>query len=275
MTFYNKEFYIINSNSRQSGTQSNFTYSMTLEPNFTHVTCLDLCIFKSYYIITSTDSFVITEGLSSATVQISAGVYDRVTLASALSTALTSASPNTWVYVVSNPSASSVDTGKFTYTVTGNTSQPILTFTDSMYESMGFDANTTNTFSSGTLVSTNVIKIIQEDVLFIHTDLCTNRNNNRLQSVYTATNQPFSTLVWYNPDPVFSARQITRNTNNTYNFSLRNEDGNLIDLNGLNWICTIACFDAYNTLYNDMKIRRKEIEDKIRKQAIYKSLIDH
>ena len=116
--------------------------------------------YKSYYLVQSgQNTFTLVEGTSNAIITIPVGNYSRSSFQIQLQSLLNSSSPHSWTYAISIPNTLITgDTGLYTYTVTGNSSQPQFIIGSYLYEQLGFNANTTYMFSSGTLTSVNVVK---------------------------------------------------------------------------------------------------------------------
>lgn len=266
-----KHIIYVNSRNRISGTDSNFSYLIDLsgtQKNFDKVVVLSAIIHKSYYLIDSSDTFTLVEGLLNVSISIDPGNYNRRNLASTVQEALNSASPNNWNYSISFSSPNDVDTGKYTFTVTGNTPdtsgvaiQPQFIFGNSFYQQLGFDKNSINTFVSNTLISTDVINLQIEDSLFIHSDICQNSGDNILQEIIVSNTTSFGSVTFQNPTPDAYSKKITTNSNNVYNFYLTDEDGFPIDLNGQNIVFTLMLYKE-NDLYKLLKDFAKYIVSK-------------
>lgn len=174
MSYINKKkIFLINSRERTSGTDSDFMYTLDLTNNdhFTNVCLLACTLPKSYYMITADEYFTLTEDDETVDISLPEGNYSRASLKTKLTSILNSSSPKGWVYSISNPNVNQEgDDGKYTFNVTGNTTQPIFTFNDTLYEQLGFDANSVNSFVSNSPKSADVVKL-QEDTLFIHSSI--------------------------------------------------------------------------------------------------------
>lgn len=234
----------INSRTRISGTDSSFTHKVDLN-NFDpdYVAVLSASIPKSYYLIQNNqNTFILSENGNDITVFVPIGTYTRNTFKTVIETTLNNASPNLWTYSVTIPAITSVDTGKYTYIVTDNGGlQPSFTFlTGNLFEVMGFNQGSTYTFVNDKLVSENVIKMQLEDSLFIRSDLSGERSNNILQEIYSYGSD-YNSIVFHNHATDYYKKQINSNSSGVYSFYLTNEDGNLMELNGLNWTMTL-CF---------------------------------
>ena len=117
---------------------------------------------------------------------------------------------------------------------------------------MGFNENSTNVFSSNTLISTNVIKLSPEDSILIHSDLCSNYGNDILQEVYTATTGTFSSIVFQNFDIESNYKKLTTTKNNVYRLYITSEEFLPINLNGQNIVITLMLFKK-NDIWSMLK----------------------
>jgi len=240
---------LINSKNRVSGTNSNFMFKISelVDEKLDSVICSQCLIPKSYYLIQTgiNDTFTLTESGSSATVTLSAGNYTLNSLKTNLVSKLNIASPHSYTYAITYPSSTQVDTGKLTFTVSGNGSvQPSFTFSStSCYEILGFAINSTNTFVSSSLTSTNVIKLQKEDCIRIMSDLV---DDGSLCNIFSAQDLSFSSIVYKAIDVLPQSKKIRNRGNNIYSFSLTNEDGQPIDTNGQNIVIELLVFKDYN-----------------------------
>ena len=259
-----KKLFYINSRNRLSGTDSNFYYKFDIEPDskYTDIAVLQMVVPKSYYLVQDQSNTFILEENSQATITIPEGNYSRQSLQTVVQSLLNSASPNGWAYTVSYPTTSSIaDTGKYTFSVTGNGGvQPKFIFTTYVYEILGFSKNSTNTFSSDTLTSTNVIKLTREDTLFLHSDICLNEGggDDILQEIFTSTGNAFLSNVHFeNKNVEAYSKKIASNNSQVFRFKLTNEDGDEIELNGQNMVITLLLYqkaNLYDVLVDLLKI---------------------
>jgi hypothetical protein len=188
------------------------------------------------------------ENLTTVTITFPEGNYTRTSLALTCKNLLNSASPNGWSYNVTYPNiVQSNDTGKYTFTVTNNTSQPSFIFTTNLYEQLGFNSNTTCTFSGSQLISPNVCNLSIETTLFLHSDMCQNTEDNSIiQSIYSNGDPSYSYINFYNNIPLETSRPIKKVKADTYNFLITDEDGNEIQTNGVNINFTLMFFKMNN-----------------------------
>lgn len=236
----------INSKNRTHGDSTDFSVQLDLprEIEFDRVVCLAASIPKSFYLIGHDSIFYLNEGILQAAITMPRGNYSLSAFKSTVISLLNAHSPNNWTYNVSYPARSSTDTGKLRYTVSGNTSQPSLQFTEKLYEQFGFDKNSTNQFTLGTLDSTNVINLQKESTLYIHSDMCDSGNDNILASVYANDSTDFGSITYKYQDAHVESKKLVSNKSNTFRFYLTDEDEVPINLNGQNWVMTLLFFKS-------------------------------
>lgn len=245
--------YYVNSANKSNITEtnSNFSYQFTnlnLE-DFDRVVVLSASIPKSFYLIQSGfNTFILQEGITQTTITIPQGNYNRNSLASTVQSLLTSNSPNKWTYTISYPNINiTADTGTYTFTVSGNSSQPSLIFTTSLYEQLGFNINSTNPFVSNTLVSPNVTNLSIETTLFLHSNMSQNLNSdNVLQEIYSNGEASYSYINFINVCPHEYSKILNTSGSNVFNFYLTDEFGNIINTNGININFTIMVYKTNN-----------------------------
>lgn len=248
------KLFIVNSTDRASGTNSDFRYNLNIlsTDRFDRCVVLRGCFPKSYYTIGANESFILDENGPQATIPIPRGSYNFISFKTILISALNTASPNGWTYNVTYPNtATQPDTGKFTYTVTGNGGvQPRFIFNGTLFEQMGFDDGSTDTFAGDTLESINVITMQKEVSLLLNSDIVANTTGDSLlQDIYSAAgNSNYSYIVHNMFDLEAESRPMNPNALSTiYRFNLTDEDGNAIDTNGINMVFTLLCYRTSRT----------------------------
>ena len=221
---------------------SNFTVMINLPKNnnFNKVVVLQMSIPKSYYLIQNGyNTFTVYEPQNTTyhVITLKVGNYSRSLFMAELIRAFKySAVPAcTGLYDVSFSSS----TGKWTFNVSGLTSQPSIITTTNLFEQLGFSKNTTNTFNSYSIVSTTCVKLQVEDTLFILSD-CSNALSGVIQDVY-CNSSDFSNIIFNQYNVELYAKTFIRNNNNVFRFSVTDENFRPIDLNGLNMNMTL-CF---------------------------------
>lgn len=246
MTQQDSVIFLVDSSKRISGTTSDFTYQLNLPKGheFDNVCVLQCIIPKSYYLVQpGYNTFVLKENGVSTTITVTPGNYNAKSWSTIIGTLLTTSSSQGWTYTITFPnSTTSVDTGLFTYSCVGG--NPSFIFTTNLYEQFGFQPNSTNTFSSNTLVSANVVKFQVEDVLYLHSDISYNPDqsstNDVLQEIYASTTPNYTNIVYQNSGAVEGySKQLLNQSNNIYHFVLTDENNNTLSLNGLNMVITL------------------------------------
>jgi hypothetical protein len=237
----------INSANREEGSYSSTDFFITLQippdRKFTKVV-LDNCIIpKTWYNIQEGfNSFYIIENSIQRKITIIASDYAPNTLSNELINELNTGQPIGWLYTVTFPSGrTSGINAKFTFSVTGNSSQPSLYFPNTLtpYEQLGFDAGSTTQFSANSLTSPNVVFLQSERAIFLHSDIVNNPYSNILQTMFTSANITFSSIYFTQYNHIFNSRKYNGNNKNRFRFTLSDQDDNLISLNGNNWEFTI------------------------------------
>lgn len=243
MLVANRMSVLVNSRNRSTGTNSKFTFKLPRsladsEGKYQYVCLLSASIPKSYYLVESGENtFTLRENATDYTVTIPPGNYTRKSLQSTLQTQLNAM--GAWTYTVTIPTVSvQADTGKYTITVTGNGGLTAsLIFTDYLYEPLGFNANSTNTFTS-TLESTNVIKVQKEDVIVVHSDVCKNNDigDDIMAVIYADTDAPYGSIKYNVTNLEAYSKEIRDSSTNTISVTITNEDNNEMDLQGQNCV---------------------------------------
>lgn len=244
-----------NSKDRVSGTNSSFqSVPVDLGQNRYDSVCLvQASIPKSFYNVpTNYNQFVLKELGLSTTITVPVGSYNKNNLMTTLSTLLTAGSValgHTWVYTVSYSATTGPDTFKYTYTVTGNTGQPSLIFTDeSPFRQLGFEPSSTNIFVANTISSTNAINLSYILRMFIKSNISQNAQDGILEEILSVGSFPPLSIVFYQQYN-FDMNTKTFNTDNknSWLFSLVDSYGQEIDLNGIPWAFTLVFYQRNTT----------------------------
>ena len=244
----NPHYVFVNSRDRIAGTDEDFTYNIDLPSGieFTHVVCLNALIPKSYYLIQNgleENSFKLQENNTTVIIKVPVGNYLLSAFKKVISELLTANSPNGLIYSMTYPLLSGPDTGKWTFTQNNASVISSLIFNQHLFEPFGFLAGSTNIFNGVSIESTCVIKLQSEDRLLIHSDIVSNPGKEDvLVSINSTTSINYSSINYLCPAPEFYSRAISSNNNSTYKFSLSDENGELIQLNGLNLNFTLLLY---------------------------------
>lgn len=252
----------IDSSERIAGRNGSFLSAPVTIPNsnkYDAVVVSQVSIPKSWYNVPSPyNTFTLTEAGVNSTITIPVGNYNRLTLASVLGPLLTTASTAGKTYTVSYPDiANQADTGKFTFSYTPIVVGDSIEFTfdaNSMFQQMGFDQSSTNTFTAGSLTSTNVINFQIISSIFITSDMCVEEGV--LQEIHNIATYPSNAYIFYqqiNYD--ITSKQLLTNNNNSWQFTLIDEYEREIFLNGVPWEMSVILYNRSDT----HQIHREEL----------------
>jgi len=246
----------INSANRTNGTNEDFYITLTpwsREDDYDYAVILYANIPVTYYmVVAGQNTFTLVESGSNITVTIPSGNYSVQSFARVLGTTLTAASTHGWTYTASFPNnASASQTGLYTYNVTGNTGQPSFVFTSNLFELMGFNSNSTNTFVGSTLTSVNVVDFVPENTLYLYSDVIETKDNNTeniMQEFYASNIAPYSNIVYQCTAVEAYAKKINKGNSNYLHFTLLNENYQNISLNGQPMFLTLLLYKKDNII---------------------------
>ncbi|GAM27969.1 hypothetical protein SAMD00019534_111450 [Acytostelium subglobosum LB1] len=118
-----------------------------------------------------------------------------------------------------------------------------LIFNDAdLFHHLGFNQDSINRFDGGELTSTNVIDLQIENILYIHSDLCSNGSDDVLQEVCTAGVPDFAYVNWTNHNLEAYSKQLVSKTKKTFYIYLTDKDGVEIFLNGVDMNLTLILY---------------------------------
>lgn len=246
-----QRIYYVNTLNKSGGSNHSFSYQFQIPDNekYDRVVLLQASIPVSFYLIQDGfNTFILEEDGVQVTITIPPGNYSAKVFALIVPPLMNAASPNGWTYTMTLPNQNLVaGTGKFTYSVTGNTSQPSLICTENVNEQLGFVENSTNTFVGNTLVSTTCINFAAETQFFIHSDIADNGDSDVLQEIYSG-NTPFMSYINYQcTAPEMYSKAIHFRQSSVFHFSLTNEKNQPMNLNGVNMQLTLCLYRKDNT----------------------------
>eukprot|EP00732_Lithocolla_globosa_P001459 Lithocolla_globosa_v1_NODE_732_length_3370_cov_317.275935.p4 type:complete len:122 gc:universal NODE_732_length_3370_cov_317.275935:887-1252(+) len=98
---------------------------------------------------------------------------------------------------------------------------------------MGFNNNTSYSFSGNSLTSPNVVTFRPEMSYFIHSNIC--------QNIVTSVGD-YDYIYFSNHSAYEYAKPFSQKSSNLYSFQLRDENGELVNLNGVRFIFTLLLF---------------------------------
>lgn len=272
----------INSAFRDSGTDSNFSYSLNLKRDneFTHCAVISVSIPKSYYLIPDGENtFIIEENGDTFIITIPPGNYNITSFIYVLNNLFTGPISH---YSVSFPdSKTEAQTGKMSFShvnAQGHSSRFIFQ-QNHLPEVMGFARGSTNEFvlvdNTSTLVSTNVCNFQRESTIFLHSDLGSNGGQDDiLLELFASGNPDLSNINFENNGNLEEHSKVLTNRLTTkFKFSLSDEYRSGIELNGINMLITLCFYQKedinrlltgfikYVTLYLQQEEQRRQIEE--------------
>lgn len=256
MSVSNLISYNINSKNRISGTDENFNIQIDIPNNLKNVlnmvSITQISIPKSFYMVQNgfNNLHLYEEVIGSGNKQlinivIPPGNYKKTEFYKKLGTLMTSSSLNNITYTITDEQTD-YDTGKCKITATNTNVNKYLNFLyGDIYELIGFNKNTEYNFIDN-IVSVNIINFNRENNLYLKSNCCNSANNdlvngtNTLCVVYSGGNKDFSYIINQyrlkdNMKPLIF--------NNTLSFSLCNEDGEQLYLNGVDMSFVINFFN--------------------------------
>ena len=249
--------HFIDSDFRVAGTtSSDFVHRISIPPHHDHISVLQASIPHSFYNIQSgLNTFTLTENGTNSTVTISEGNVSVSDLVSDVQTALNTA--GSWTYAVGLNNR----TGKMTFSVTGNAGlQPSFTFEGCLYRQLGFNEESTYTFTANELTSANIVNLATP-MIYISSNLVENSlspiNQQILQEVFTGDS--YDHIKYVNPDIVHNAKRLSRNVqlSNVARFQVTNTDQEVLELNGVALNLSLVTFKL-NDYYKLQTSKHKE-----------------
>ncbi len=221
---------------------SNFPWASSSEYN--RCTVLEAQFPKSFYHFDddTTRTFTLDETTGSESFLITiAGNrnYSVSDLESTLGILMTSASAgggNSFIYTVV---FGGTDSGKFIFDNNGGAGGEFtLTMTTQPAKYLGFDVGVP-VVSAGAappfIQSPNVIDLQRTGTVRIETNLCRNQNDDRLLNLFVGNTADFGIVEFMAEDTFRNSRILAKNNDNNFRFSIRDDEGNNLNLNNVNW----------------------------------------
>jgi hypothetical protein len=261
----------IDSSERVSGTDTAFISApilLSASNSYNSVVVSQVSIPKSWYNVPGAfNYFTLVENGTEITITIPAGNYNRNSLVAVLPALMTAASTLGKSYTMSYPNVTaSADTGKYTFSYTpfniGGQTISIKVNGVSMFQQLGFDRFSTNTFnnSTGKLVSANVINFQLINSIYITSDMCVEEGVlQELHNVGVSQSNAFIFFQQYDLD--LNSKQLLTHTNNSWHFSLTDQFERDIDLNGVPWSMSLIVYkrdDLHQVQKENLKIKNLE-----------------
>jgi len=247
---YDRTFvYHLNSNNRLNGSHQDFEIKVELTNgkivDYDSVVVLSASVPKSYYAIEDgRNAFDLIEidlllNPVTTTITIPPGTYSASDFTDLIQGLLNTNSSQGWTYSMSV----NISTAKYTISVSGNGGlQPSINAKE-VYEKFGLLRNTPTDFIDNSLTSVNVIDMSPENDIFIHSNIArgSNTNDDILIDLFGSGVPPFGRIQFFNPEPAQYSKDLN-STSDVYRFYITDENGNIKNLNGVNWTATILFY---------------------------------
>ncbi len=266
----NSPTFIVDSRNRSTGVTNEFTYIINVKTDhkFDNFCVVQANIPKSYYLIDSSrkdTTFILKEGSSQVVVTVPNGNYNVFSFQPVLTAALNAASPNGYTYSISYPNGQvAAQTNKYTYSVSGNSGvQPSFIFgpdiiSRSITNLMGFlPDDLTYNFSGNMLISNVTVRFQHTFYLQIKSSAARQPNSLDTDTSVLATipvgDVVDGGMIVFNLIELNDASvELTNPSSNVFDFSLYDDNDELINLQGQDWSMRVMLYD-YNNV-SDMQI---------------------
>ena len=208
----------------------------------------------SYYVVAVGDNtFILTEKGTSVTITVPPGNYSIAAWCLLIPPLMNAASPNTWTYSMTYnlPQTQNFNGLLYTTVVSDGVHNPSLTFAaPPNYIALQFGQNlgtvlggpNTVQFTNFQLTSINVCDFIAESTLLIHCSLVNNYSDDILAAIYPGATAPNSIITFQQTEGFELGLQMLTTNAFLLQFSLTDEYNQLINLNGVNWNCTLLMY---------------------------------
>ena len=234
MSVLANRIYYINSEERNTGSSSNFSFNLDVPDgaSFDSVCVLSMTIPKSYYLIRDGyNTFKLTNGTGEYVISITPGNYNVINFVTTVLPLLNAHGTFTMVF-------NSI-TGKYTFT-----GDCTLEFYSPLARQFGFDETSVNTFI-GQFSSANVVDFSSTSTLFLHSDMVDDTTS-ILQEVYADNTVAYSNIVYNCKFPGMYSKKLGKPGSTVFNFSLTDEHQHEVFLNGHDICITILMYKKEN-----------------------------
>lgn len=229
--------YYVDTDNRLSGSHSCFEYEIHVPQYANRCVIGQINIPKTFYLVQSgQNTLTLTEDQATHEITIPPANYNVRNFLSEIQTRLNSA--GSYTYSITFPSGNEPSTGKYTITVSNNTTQPKITFPEksTLFRQLGFDRASTNSFASNQLVSKNVVDFQLSNVVYIKSNLVRTSTGQKqsdsvLQEIYTNDSPDFSRIAYKNEELELNAKPVSHH-GSVFKFTLTDLDDNVLDTNG-------------------------------------------
>lgn len=236
----NSRTYDLDSHNATTGTSGDFTYKIDI-PNIGKeagadglaVVCLSATIPRTFYNVNATTGNTIQlkeNNGAPVTITVPPGDYGFSTFATTMTALLNAASPNGWVYTMTK----SYITSKYTYS-SNNALQSSLIFPAQngigIADQFGFPASSTQTFSSVSITSSQVVNFSPIQTLLIISDIQTDAKG-VLCDINTSGVGTAQSIHYRCPQQEAYMKPLNTKGSGIFRFMIKDSEGNTVNLNG-------------------------------------------
>lgn len=243
---YKKKYTLSSADAEFDGTQYKFTVDIPPGVNFNHVFVNSAVIPFSYFLVRAgKNTITVSENSVLRTVTFTVGNGNRESFRRMVKAALNTSSPYVYDITYYNE-ATTMDDGLYHYSVTGNGSdQPYFIFGDNgMATAMGFAADTSYQFTASALASTNVIKLVPYDILYITSTMVgEDTTEGILQEIATAGATQFGYIYYQCYDSPAECRILSQKNISTFTISILDGNDNVITFGNLPFYISLTMFE--------------------------------
>jgi len=249
-----KRFYYIDSSKRIAGTDSNFSFQLNIpfHEDFDMICVTQASIPISYYLVQDgLNTFTLIENSVEYLITVPVGNYNLNSFCLVVEDLMSKASGR-YTYTMSYPNSyNQTNTGKLKISVkplgAGDTFSINLSDLNTLYEQFGMNKGL-NKFiledGNYTLKSVNVVKFINENTLFLRSDIVDGGDTDILQAIYNGNQNTLSNIVYLCPDILGNSKKLKPMKTSYVYFNLTDENHNIMNLNGQNMIFTIMIYKS-------------------------------
>lgn len=248
----------VNSTSRVNGSSTNFSQNVKIPSSnnqcFNKASLLKADIPKGWYMVEAGESvsFNYTDGAGTRagslfTSPAEFGDQERNYTATELASHLASRLDQASLAGSGNTHTVVFDTSRGKFRIDSDITSFTIAFTDTLPATQRakkyLGMNDTQTSTGLTLSSPNRANLQRYDVIQLHTSLVDNAGDDILAELYFNGTSNSDVLEWTTPDAWLYAKGMSNNRTNQVNFSLTDENGKPVNLNGLEWRASIVLYD--------------------------------
>jgi len=248
-----KRFFYIDSSKRIAGSDASFSYRLEIPLNeeYDSICVTQASIPISYYLVQEGfNTFTLIQNNVNYLITVPVGNYNLNSFCLVVGTLLTNASGGNYTYTLTYPNSyNQTNNGKLQISVKGiNAADSFainLSDKNTLYEQFGMNTGMNKFIFDGSnyvLKSVNVVKFINENTLFLRSDIVDGGNTDILQAMYNGNQNTLSNIVYNCYDIEGYSKKLRNNRTGVANFSLTDENNNIMNLNGQNMIFTILLY---------------------------------